>query len=147
MIMVESRFRVANGMEEAVRNTFLDRPGLVDDVTGFLSMEVYAASDDHCVFHLVTRWTDHAAYDVWHRSDAHHRSHAFIPRGVTLDATFTRLTLLERLASVAGASGASGAPTVRASRGARAGRCFRTVRLTGQMLPSGNFYLPSGNII
>ena len=97
MIMVESRFRVANGMEDDVRNAFLNRPGLVDGVTGFLGMEVYAASDDTCVFHLVTRWTDHDAYDSWHRSDAHHHSHAFIPRGLKLDAAFTRLTVLERL--------------------------------------------------
>ena len=100
MIMVESRFRVANGMAEDVRNAFLHRPGLVDGVTGFLGMEVYVASDDHCVFHLVTRWTDHDAYKSWHRSDAHHHSHAFIPRGLKLDASFTRLTLLERLAPV-----------------------------------------------
>ena len=97
MIMVESRFRVANGMEADVHNAFLNRPGLVDDVTGFLGMEVYAASDDHCLFHLVTRWTDRHAYDVWHRSDAHHDSHAFIPRGLKLDPAFTRLTVLERL--------------------------------------------------
>ncbi|MDB4908192.1 MAG: antibiotic biosynthesis monooxygenase [Gemmatimonadetes bacterium] len=98
MIMVESRFRVANGMADDVRNAFLHRPGLVDDVTGFLGMEVYVASDDHCVFHLVTRWTDAAAYTAWHRSDAHHNSHAFIPRGLKLEAAFTRLTTLERLA-------------------------------------------------
>lgn len=100
MIMVESRFRVANGMEDDVRTAFLNRPGLVDNVTGFLGMEVYADSDDQCVFHLVTRWTDRDAYDVWHRSDAHHHSHAFIPRGLKLDAAFTRLTVLERLEPV-----------------------------------------------
>ena len=97
MIMVESRFRVANGMEDSVRSAFLNRPGLVDDVTGFLGMEVYSAADDRCVFHLVTRWADHAAYDAWHRSEAHHESHAFMPRGLKLDAAFTRLTELERL--------------------------------------------------
>lgn len=98
MIMVESRFRVANGMEEDVRNAFLNRPGLVDSVAGFLGMEVFSASGDPCVFHLVTRWTDRKSYDEWHRSEAHHESHAFIPRGLRLDATFTRLTVLERIA-------------------------------------------------
>ena len=39
MIMVESRFRVANGMEDAVRNAFLSRPGFVDGVIGFLGMD------------------------------------------------------------------------------------------------------------
>lgn len=99
MIMVESRFRVANGLEEAVRQAFIDRPGLVDDVAGFLGMDVYTESRDGCVFHLVTRWTDHAAYDTWHRGEAHRDSHAFIPRGLKLDAAFTRLTILERIES------------------------------------------------
>ena len=40
MIMVESRFRVANGMEDAVRNAFLSRPGFVDGVIGFLGIDV-----------------------------------------------------------------------------------------------------------
>lgn len=97
MIMVESRFRVANGMEQAVRSAFLNRPGLVDGVTGFLGVDVFTASDDCCVFHLVTRWTDHASYDTWHRGDAHRDSHAFIPKGLKLDAAFTRLSVLERL--------------------------------------------------
>lgn len=97
MIMVESRFRVANGMESAVRDAFLHRPGLVDDVVGFLGMDVYQAAADGSIFHLVTRWTDQATYDAWHRSDAHRHSHAFIPRGLKLDATFTRLTVLNRL--------------------------------------------------
>lgn len=97
MIMVESRFRVANGMDAAVRNAFLNRPHLVDDVIGFLGMDVYAAADDDAVFHLVTRWTDRDSYDRWHRSDAHHESHAFMPRGMKLDARFTRLTVLDRI--------------------------------------------------
>ena len=100
MIMVESRFRVANGMEDDVRTAFVNRPGLVDSITGFLGMEVYTASDDPCVFHLVTRWTDQNAYDGWHRSDAHRHSHAFIPPGLKLDASFTRLTTMERLEPV-----------------------------------------------
>ena len=97
MIIVESRFRVAHGMEDEVANAFLHRPRLVDGITGFLGMDVFVASDDRCLFHLVTRWTDRHAYDAWHRSDAHHDSHAFIPRGLELDAAFTRLTVLERL--------------------------------------------------
>ncbi len=100
MFMIESRFRVANGMEAEVRAAFLARPGLVDRVTGFLGMEVFAAADDACVFHLVTRWSDRESYDTWHRGDAHRASHAFMPRGLKLDAAFTRLTVLHRLEPV-----------------------------------------------
>ena len=104
MILVESRFRVANDMHDSVRTAFLQRPGLVDDVSGFLGMDVYQASGDASVFHLVTRWTDRGAYDAWHRSDAHHESHAFIPRGLKLDAAFTKLTVMERIESPSMAS-------------------------------------------
>jgi heme-degrading monooxygenase HmoA len=40
MVLIISTFKVANGMEAAVRQAFLDRPGLVDDAPGFLGMEV-----------------------------------------------------------------------------------------------------------
>lgn len=99
MILVESRFRVANDMHDSVRSAFVQRPGLVDDVIGFLGMDVYQASDDARVFHLITRWTDRDSYDAWHRSDAHRESHALIPRGLKLDASFTRLTLMDRVES------------------------------------------------
>ena len=39
MVLVTSTFRVANGMETAVRQAFLDRPRMVDDVSGFRGME------------------------------------------------------------------------------------------------------------
>ena len=99
MIMVESRFRVANDRVAEVRAAFLQRPHLVDDVIGFLGMDVYIAASDSATFHLLTRWTDREAYERWHRSDAHRASHAFIPRGLKLDATLTRVTVLDRIDS------------------------------------------------
>ncbi|MEO8334338.1 MAG: antibiotic biosynthesis monooxygenase family protein [bacterium] len=97
MIMVESRFRVTGDMHAEVHHAFLHRPHLVDGVTGFLGMDVYTAAEDSAVFHLVTRWTDRNSYERWHRSDAHRDSHAFIPRGLKLEATFTRVTILDRI--------------------------------------------------
>ena len=94
MIMVESRFRVANGLESSVHDAFINRPHLVDSAPGFLGMEVYEAADDATIFHLVTRWADQGSYDTWHRGEAHHASHAFMPRGLRLDASYTRLTIL-----------------------------------------------------
>ncbi len=97
MIVVESRFRVADDMVEEVRAAFVLRPGLVDHVCGFLGMEVFQADGDLRVFHLVTRRTDRGAYDTWHRGDAHRASHAFIPRGLKLEASFTRVTVMTRV--------------------------------------------------
>jgi heme-degrading monooxygenase HmoA len=100
VIVVESRFRVANGMEEEVRTAFLTRPRLVDHVCGFLGMEVFQAATDPAVFHLVTRWTDRETYDTWHRGDDHQASHAFIPRGLKLEAGFTQVTMMNRVEPV-----------------------------------------------
>ncbi len=97
MIVAESRFRVANGMEHDVRAAFVARPGFVDDAAGFLGMEVFQASDDATVFHLVTRWADRPSYETWHRSDAHRASHAFMPKGLKLDASYTRVTVMDRI--------------------------------------------------
>ncbi|CAN5918611.1 hypothetical protein BH11GEM2_BH11GEM2_34540 [soil metagenome] len=46
VIVVESRFRVANGMEEAVRVALLVRTGLVEPAFGLLVMRAFQADDD-----------------------------------------------------------------------------------------------------
>jgi two-component system, NtrC family, sensor kinase len=97
MIVAISRFRVANELGDAVRQAFLSRPRLVDRVPGFLGMETYTSAADASVFHLVTRWTDPASFRTWHSSEAHHQSHAGIPRGLKLDAAFTELVVLDRI--------------------------------------------------
>jgi heme-degrading monooxygenase HmoA len=98
MILAVSRFRVANGLEQEVRQAFHNRPRLVEDAPGFLGMEVLTDQNDPSVFFLHTRWTDADSFRAWHASDAHHRSHAGIPRGLKLDAAFTQLTLLDDIA-------------------------------------------------
>ena len=98
MILAVSRFRVANGMEQEVREAFRNRPRLVEDAPGFLGMEVFTDQDDASVFYLHTRWTDASSFRTWHASDAHRRSHAGIPKGLKLDAAFTQLTLLNDIA-------------------------------------------------
>ena len=97
MIAVLSRFRVANGMEDAVAQAFRDRPRAVEQASGFLWLEVFADADDPTVFYLFTRWTDRPSYEVWHRSEAHRESHALIPKGLKLDAEWTKVFTLDRL--------------------------------------------------
>jgi diguanylate cyclase (GGDEF)-like protein len=93
MVTVISRFRVRNGLEEEVRQAFLNRPGLVEKAPGFCGFDVLTDSSDSSVFLLVTRWTDEKSFRVWHRSEAHHLSHKLMPRGLKLDASFTSLTV------------------------------------------------------
>jgi diguanylate cyclase (GGDEF)-like protein len=93
MITVISRFRVRNGLEEEVRQAFLNRPHLVEKAAGFCGLDVLTDSSDPSVFLLVTRWTDESSFRTWHRSEAHHWSHQLMPKGLKLDASFTSLTI------------------------------------------------------
>lgn len=102
MIAAISRFRVANGLEQSVRDAFLNRPHLVDTAPGFLGMETFTMASDQAAFYLVTRWTDAASFHAWHRSEAHHQSHKGIPRGIKLDKSFTEVVVLERISAVHG---------------------------------------------
>jgi len=99
MILAVSRFRVANATESAVAAAFLDRPRIVDSWPGFLGLETFRDVKDATVFYLVTRWTDSATFRAWHSSPAHRASHAWMPAGLRLDASYTRLVELERLPS------------------------------------------------
>jgi len=94
VILVVSTFKVANGMEPAVREAFLDRPGLVDDVPGFRGMEVFVDHKDGSVFHLLTRWTDEASFQNWHSGPIHKLSHRGIPKGLKLDPSYTEVRTL-----------------------------------------------------
>ena len=94
MIVVLSQFRVANGMEEAVRQAFSDRPHLVERAGGFLGMEVFRDSGDPSIFLLTTRWSDIESFRAWHGSEAHKLSHCGIPKGLRLDPAHTKVTFL-----------------------------------------------------
>jgi signal transduction histidine kinase/heme-degrading monooxygenase HmoA len=102
MIVVLSRFRVANAMEADVVRAFRDRPRAVEDAPGFLWLEVFADSDDASVFYLVTRWTDRESFERWHKSPAHRDGHALIPKGLKLDPAWTQVLAMSRIDGVTG---------------------------------------------
>lgn len=79
-----SRFVVANGMNEEVRQAFRNRPGLVDGAPGFLRMEVISPLDRPEEFWLITFWKDEVSFRTWHRGHAYSESHAGIPKGLKL---------------------------------------------------------------
>jgi heme-degrading monooxygenase HmoA len=94
-----SRFTVANGMSDEVRQAFRDRPRLVDGVPGFLRMEVLTPVDEPDEFWLITWWSDEASFQSWHGSHLHHESHRGIPRGLRLVPEKTRVQYLEQVCS------------------------------------------------
>lgn len=79
-----SCFTVANGMEADVREAFRARPHAVDDVEGFLRLEVIQPAENPSEFWLLTFWTDEVCYRRWHRSHHYSDSHAGIPKGLKL---------------------------------------------------------------
>jgi heme-degrading monooxygenase HmoA len=97
MILALSRFKVVSDMALEVRVAFQERPHLVDDVPGFLGMEVFTDDKQDSDFYLVTRWTDPESYTAWHASPAHHKSHSGIPKGLKLDPSFTQISILQRI--------------------------------------------------
>ena len=106
MVLAFSRFRVANGRGDAVREAFLNRPGLVDNVLGFLGLEAFTDTEDASLFYLLTRWTDAESFRRWHGGPDHKQAHKGIPKGLKLDPSFTLLRTLDRI-SGAGESGHS----------------------------------------
>ncbi len=97
MVVALSRFKVANGCEAAVREAFLNRPGLVDNVAGFLGLEVFTDAEDASLFYLITRWTDADSFRKWHSGPNHNLAHQGIPKGLKLDASFTLIRILDRI--------------------------------------------------
>ena len=97
MFVAMSRFAVANGMAEEVRQAFRTRPHLVDSAPGFLRMEVLTPRDDPDEFWLLTWWSDEESFKTWHGSHLH-ESHRGIPKGLRLLPDRTRIRYFEQVA-------------------------------------------------
>jgi len=95
MIVVLSRFTIANNMTDDVRAAFNERPHLVDSVAGFLGMEVMSPVGNPAEIWLVTRWIDQLSYHTWHQGHAYHASHQAIPKGLKLVPGSTEIQLFE----------------------------------------------------
>jgi diguanylate cyclase (GGDEF)-like protein len=115
VVTVISRFRVRNGREEDVRKAFLNRPRLVESAHGFRGIDILTDAADPSAFLLITRWTDEESFRSWHRSEAHHKSHQLIPKGLKLDASQTSVTVARSIQDQAGLLGLAGAVESRVS--------------------------------
>ncbi|HEX6898110.1 MAG TPA: antibiotic biosynthesis monooxygenase [Thermoanaerobaculia bacterium] len=94
-----SRFTVANGMEDEVRQAFRDRPHLVDDAPGFVRMEVLSPVDDPREIWLLTYWSDEASFQAWHGGHLHHEAHKGIPKGLKLVPKSTVIRYFDHVCS------------------------------------------------
>ena len=98
MVVVISRFRVANGLRAEIEAAFKQRPHFVDDAPGFRSLEIHSDVCDPNVFYLFTVWENLDSFQRWHKSAAHHESHRGIPKGLKLDPAFTNIQVLHESA-------------------------------------------------
>jgi heme oxygenase (mycobilin-producing) len=79
-----SRFTVANGMGDQVKEAFRNRPHLVDQAPGFLRMEVISPRDDPREIWLFTYWRNEEAFRRWYRTHLYQQAHEGIPDGLKL---------------------------------------------------------------
>lgn len=94
-----SRFTVANGMTDRVKQAFFDRPHLVDSAPGFLRMDVMTPLDSPDEIWLMTFWSDEESFKVWHHSHLYRESHAGIPKGLKLVPGSTHIRYFEHVCS------------------------------------------------
>ncbi len=94
-----SRFEVRAGWEDAVADAFVARPRLVDDVDGFLRLDVLRPHANPREFWLLTFWTSRDAFDTWHRGHGRVQGHAGIPAGLRLVPGSAQLDALEHVTS------------------------------------------------
>jgi heme-degrading monooxygenase HmoA len=94
-----SRFEVANGLAEAVKDAFAARPHLVDAASGFRRMEVMSPLENPDEIWLLTWWDDEASFRTWHHSHAYHDAHRGIPRGRKLRPQRTTMQYCAAVAS------------------------------------------------
>jgi heme oxygenase (mycobilin-producing) len=99
MFVAMSRFVVANGMEEDVRQAFKQRPHRVDETPGFVRMDVISPVEASHEFWLITYWTDEQSYRTWHRGHRYKDAHSGIPKGLKLVRGETQIRYFHHIAS------------------------------------------------
>ena len=74
MIVVMNRITVAEGREQDFEQTFVERDRAVDQMTGFIDLQVLRPSEGR-TYVVLTRWTSREAFDAWTQSEAFLSAH------------------------------------------------------------------------
>ncbi len=99
MFVALSKFEVANGMIEQVKQAFVDRPHLVEEAPGFARMDVISPREHPEEIWLITYWSDEESYRRWHKGELHRASHKWIPRGLKLVPQSTQVRFFDHVSS------------------------------------------------
>jgi heme-degrading monooxygenase HmoA len=81
-----------------VKTAFRQRH-LVENIPGYLRMEVISPLDQPDEIWLITFWKDEGNFRAWHYSHLYHASHEGIPTGLKLLAGETRIRHFEHVSS------------------------------------------------
>jgi heme-degrading monooxygenase HmoA len=74
MIVVMNRITVAEGREAEFEQTFLTRDRAVDQMTGFIDLQVLRPSEGR-TYIVMTRWNSREAFDTWTSSEVFLSAH------------------------------------------------------------------------
>jgi len=99
MFVAISKFVIANDMVTEVKTAFKNRPHLVDNVNGFIRLDVLSPCEKPHEIWLVTYWEDEQSYQSWHKSDTYHHSHQDMPKGLKLIPEETELRYFNHICS------------------------------------------------
>ena len=79
MLIVSNRIRVSQGFEKEFEDRFAGRAGLVDQMPGFIRLEILRPSkSDYYV--VLTHWKDEASFRAWTESKEVQEAHSNRPR-------------------------------------------------------------------
>lgn len=75
MILVMNRFKVTPGREADFIEAFKGRARMIDDMPGFLGLDVMKPGGDEGVFISMARWRSTEDFENWTNSDAFKKAH------------------------------------------------------------------------
>jgi heme-degrading monooxygenase HmoA len=74
MVVVMNRIPVAEGREAEFEQTFAQRDRAVDQMPGFLDLQVLRPSEGR-IYVVMTRWRSREAFEAWTKSEAFISAH------------------------------------------------------------------------
>ena len=98
MFIAISRFEIENGMDNEVKQAFINRPGLVDNHPGFIRLEVMSPADNPAEIWLLTYWQNETVFKNWHKNHLK-QSHKGIPKGLKLKPKSFKLQFFNHISS------------------------------------------------
>lgn len=74
MIVVMNRITVVEGREQDFEKTFVERDRAVDQMTGFIDLQVLRPTEGR-TYIVMTRWTSREAFEAWTKSEVFLAAH------------------------------------------------------------------------